>query len=112
LTQVLNNILGNAARYVPAGRAVHITARAYQDRGTDKEVQVCVADNGPGIPEDALPHLFDRFWRNEPSRSRETGGSGLGLAIAQQIVKAHDGRIWAEATPGGGLTICFRLPAP
>ncbi len=105
LTQVLNNVLSNAARYVPRGGAVHVTLKAENDG-----VQVCVADNGPGVPKEDLGRLFDRFWRSEPSRSRSTGGSGLGLAIADRIIGAHAGHIWAEPTPGRGLTICFWLP--
>lgn len=106
IIQVLNNILSNAARYVTEGADVRITTIA-EDNG----VTVRIIDTGPGIPEAARLHLFDRFWRAEPSRSRETGGSGLGLAIAQRIVETHGGRIWAEPTPGGGLTIVFWLPA-
>ncbi len=106
LTQVLNNILNNAVRFVPAGCGVALTV-VHQDGG----VTVRVADNGSGVPAEALPRLFDRFWRGEPSRARDTGGSGLGLAIADQIVQAHNGRIWAEPTPGGGLTVCFWLPS-
>ncbi|MGC9467988.1 MAG: ATP-binding protein [Anaerolineae bacterium] len=106
VTQVLNNILGNVARYVPAGSTVRIKVASENRGGT-----LCVADNGPGISEELLPRLFERFWRGDPSRSRATGGSGLGLAIAHQIIKAHSGRIWAEPTPGGGLTICFWLPS-
>ena len=106
LTQVLNNILSNAVRYVPPGCTVRATLKA-QDSG----VMACFADNGPGIPEEELPRLFDRFWRREPSRSRDSGGSGLGLTIARQIIHTHRGRIWAGPTPGGGLTLCFWLPA-
>jgi signal transduction histidine kinase len=67
-------------------------------------------DDGPGVPEEDLSRLFDRFWRGDPARTRATGGSGLGLAIARHIVEAHGGRIWAEPTPGGGLTVVFTLP--
>ena len=105
LTQMLNNILGNVMRYVPAGGAVHITATQENDG-----VAIRIADNGPGVPAEALPHLFERFWRGDASRSRATGGSGLGLAIARYIVEAHQGRIWAEPSPGGGLTLVFWLP--
>ncbi len=105
LTQVLNNVFSNAARYVPEGSAIRVSLAAENDG-----VKICVIDNGPGVPEEDLGRLFDRFWRSEPSRSRSTGGSGLGLAIADRIIGAHNGRIWAEATPGGGLTICFWLP--
>ncbi len=105
LHQVLGNILSNALRYVPSGATVHIVAQAETDG-----VVVRVIDNGPGVSEQDLPRLFERFWRGEPSRSRATGGSGLGLAIAQRIIAAHNGRIWAEATTGGGLTVAFWLP--
>ena len=105
LTQVINNILGNALRYVPPKGSVRI------DANIDKEsVVVSVIDDGPGVKPDELPHLFERFWRGDPSRSRETGGSGLGLTIAQRVIQAHNGRIWAETTPGGGLTVRFSLP--
>ncbi|MBN1246912.1 MAG: HAMP domain-containing protein [Anaerolineae bacterium] len=106
LAQVLNNILGNAVRHLPEGCTVRVTLVAEEGGAT-----ACFADNGPGLPEEDLPRLFDRFWRREPSRSRDSGGSGLGLAIAQQIIQAHGGRIWAGPTPGGGLTVCFWLPA-
>lgn len=105
LTQVINNILGNALRYVPAGGTVDLSAHA-EERG----VVVSVVDDGPGVQSSDLSHLFERFWRGDPSRSRETGGSGLGLTIARRIIQAHKGRIWAEATPGGGLTLRFWLP--
>jgi signal transduction histidine kinase len=105
LNQVVGNILSNAARYVPAGGSVRITAQA-----TQGGVQVAIADNGPGVPEADLSRLFERFWRGDPSRSRATGGAGLGLAIARHIIVAHGGRIWATSTPGGGLTVAFWLP--
>ncbi len=105
LTQVFNNILGNVLRYVPSGGSAQLTATV-----TNGGVQVSIRDTGPGVPPDALPHLFERFWRSDASRSRATGGSGLGLAIARHIVVAHGGRIWAELPPGGGLTVAFWLP--
>jgi len=105
LAQVMGNLLGNALRYVPEGG--HVTVRV-EDRG--REVAVAVADDGPGVPEEDLDRLFDRFWRGDPARTRATGGSGLGLSIARHIVEAHGGRIWAEPTPGGGLTVVFTLP--
>jgi signal transduction histidine kinase len=107
ITQVLNNILSNAARYVPSGSAVRVTVDAESAGAVAR-----VVDNGPGVPDDLLPRLFDRFWRRESLSSDAAGGSGLGLAIAQQIIAAHDGRIWVEATPGGGLTVGFWLEAP
>jgi len=105
LAQVMGNLLSNALRHtLPEGR---ITVRL-TDRGRD--VVVAVADNGPGVPPEDLPHLFERFWRRDPSRQRATGGSGLGLSIARHIVEAHGGHIWAEPTPGSGLTVAFALP--
>lgn len=105
LSQVLGNLLANALRYTPSGG--HIVVRA-TSRG--REVAISVADNGPGVPASDLPYLFERFWRRDPSRQRATGGSGLGLSIARHIVEAHGGHIWAEPTPGGGLTVSFTLP--
>lgn len=106
LTQVLNNLLGNAVQHLPDDSSVRVEISA-QEGG----VMVCFADDGPGLPEEDLARLFDRFWRRDLSRSRHSGGSGLGLTIAQQIIQAHGGRIWAATTPGGGLTLCFWLPA-
>ena len=60
-----------------------------------------VTDSGPGIPAEEVPHVFDRFYRGDRSRSRATGGSGLGLAIARQLVEAHDGSIWVDSPPPG-----------
>ncbi len=104
LAQVLGNILDNAARYVPPGGRVLLMAAPH-----DGGLLVRVADDGPGVPAEELPHVFERFWRGDSSRSRATGGSGLGLAIARRIIEAHEGRIWAEPTPGGGLTLAFWL---
>ena len=74
------------------------------------EITVAVADTGPGIPADALPHVFDRMYRMDPSRDRATGGSGLGLTIARQLVEAHGGRIWVESEVGVGSRFGFDLP--
>jgi two-component system sensor histidine kinase BaeS len=73
-------------------------------------VQVHVADTGAGIAAEDLPHVFERFYRGEKSRSRATGGSGLGLAIAKAIIEAHGGRIWVESQPGHGARFVFTLP--
>ena len=67
-------------------------------------------DHGEGIPESLRKQVFERFYRADNSRNRDTGGSGLGLAIAKSIVSAHDGKIWTEETPGGGATFKFELP--
>jgi signal transduction histidine kinase len=105
LAQVLGNLLSNAAHHVPAGGTVQLAA-AVEEGGLITRV----IDDGPGVLEEDLPRLFERFWRGDSSRSRDTGGAGLGLAIARRIIEAHGGRMWAELTPGGGLTVAFWLP--
>ncbi|MFN2269431.1 MAG: sensor histidine kinase [Anaerolineae bacterium] len=105
MAQVVGNVLDNALRHTPEGG--RITVGATRQGG---DILVTVTDTGPGVPQEHLVHLFERFWRGEPSRSRRTGGSGLGLAIAQRIVEAHGGRIWAENAPMGGLRVGFSLP--
>lgn len=97
LGQVLSNLLDNALRHTPAGGAIQVQLAA--PNGT---VRLAVTDSGEGITADALPYLFDRFYRAELSRNRRTGGSGLGLAIVRQLVQAHGGRIWAASPPVGG----------
>ena len=103
--QVLRNLIDNALRYTPAGGRVSVTARP-QGRG----VTVAVADTGAGIAPEDLPHVFDRFYRADGSRTRATGGSGLGLAIVKQLVEAHGGRVWAQSEPGRGSAFSFALP--
>lgn len=70
-----------------------------------------VADTGSGISAEDLPHVFERFWRADKSRTRQTGGSGLGLAITRKLVEAHGGSIGVESVPGAGTVFRFRLPA-
>lgn len=103
--QVLLNLLDNAFRFTPSGGAVTVAAVR---RGQVYEVSV--ADTGPGIPSEHLPYVFERFYRVDPSRSREDGGTGIGLAIARSVVEAHGGRIWAESRVGEGSTFTFALP--
>jgi signal transduction histidine kinase len=105
LSQVLRNLVDNALRYTPAGGRVSVTVGP-QARG----VAVTVADTGAGIAPEDLPHVFDRFYRADGSRTRATGGSGLGLAIVKQLVEAHGGRVWAESEPGRGSVFSFALP--
>jgi signal transduction histidine kinase len=105
LAQVMGNLLTNSLHYVPEGGHVRVEA----ERG-EGEVMVAVKDDGPGVPVEDLPHVFERFWRADPARRRATGGTGLGLSIARYIVEAHGGHIWAEETGGGGLTVRFSLP--
>ncbi len=105
LTQVFSNLLENALKYTPPGSRIELSASALGE-----EIECLVRDNGPGIPPEDLPHIFERFYRVEKGRSRETGGTGLGLSIVKHIVQLHGGRVWAENREGGGLAIFLRLP--
>jgi two-component system OmpR family sensor kinase len=105
MKQVLTNLVGNASRFAPKGSTVTVLVAR-----VDKNIKVSVVDRGEGIPEPLQEKVFDRFYRADNSRNRETGGSGLGLAIARSIVNAHGGKIWAEATVGGGATFSFEIP--
>ncbi len=101
--QVVANLVSNALRHAPsAGNQVAVSANPLP-----AEVQVSVADDGPGIVPEEMPYVFDRFWQGDGARA---GGSGLGLAIARELVRAHGGRIWVESTPGQGTTFRFTLP--
>lgn len=105
MTQVLGNLISNALRYTPQNGSITITAARVPDG-----IEIRVQDNGPGIEHEKLPHIFDRFYRTDQSRQRDSGGSGLGLAIAKSIVESHSGRIWAESQLGEGTTIVVQLP--
>jgi signal transduction histidine kinase len=105
LTQVLRNLVRNAVLHTTADQRIDVTV---QPRG--ERLVFSVADTGPGIEPEHLPHIFERFYRAEQSRSRDRGGSGLGLAIARAIIEAHGGRIWAYSEFGEGTTITFELP--
>ena len=104
LTQVMNNLISNALHYTPVEGKVVIGGK-----GSGDEIILWISDNGPGIPAEALPHVFERFYRADPSRTRETGGSGLGLAIARRLVMMHGGRIWVESEPGLSTTFYITL---
>nr|WTB32306.1 ATP-binding protein [Streptomyces sp. NBC_00830] len=106
LRQVVGNLIGNALRATGAGGTVTL---ALIPRGEQAIVEV--RDTGKGIPAQDLPHLFDRFWRADPSRGRTTGGSGLGLSIARQIVTDHDGTVDVRSTVGVGTTFTITLSA-
>jgi signal transduction histidine kinase len=103
--QVLNNLLSNAIRYSNDGGQIEI-----QVTGEAEVVKLSVHDSGPGIPADALAHIFERFYRVGSARSREDGGTGLGLAIARQIAAAHNGQLLAENHPQGGAVFTLVLP--
>ncbi|MEL0200633.1 MAG: HAMP domain-containing sensor histidine kinase, partial [Aquiluna sp.] len=103
IKQVLTNLLANASRFAPDSSEVTLEI-SKEDAITAK-----VIDRGEGIDDSLKEKVFDRFYRADNSRNRETGGSGLGLAIAKSIVEAHDGKIWVEDTPGGGATFVVEL---
>ena len=104
--RALSNLIDNAIHYTPDGGAVRV-------RVTNEHNDVCVAvtDTGPGIPEDDLPHIFERFYRVDKSRDRDKGGAGLGLAITKTILDLHDRTLEVDSTVGEGTTFRFRLPA-
>jgi signal transduction histidine kinase len=103
--QVLVILLDNAVRYTPAGGRIHVQARE-----DGKEAVLTVHDTGIGIPEEALPRVFERFYRADDARNRQSGGVGLGLAIARELVTRHSGRISVTSTEGAGSTFTVRLP--
>jgi signal transduction histidine kinase len=105
IAQVLANLLTNANKYAPEGAEVKLAASRVGD-----EVEFAVSDNGPGLGQEELDHVFDRFWRAESGETQSVGGTGLGLAIARSLVELHGGAISASAAPGEGATFRFVLP--
>ncbi|WP_322887549.1 two-component system sensor histidine kinase BaeS [Escherichia coli] len=105
LMQLFNNLLENSLRYTDSGGSLKISAEQH-----DKTVRLTFADSAPGVSDDQLQKLFERFYRTEGSRNRASGGSGLGLAICLNIVEAHNGRIIAAHSPFGGVSITVELP--
>jgi two-component system sensor histidine kinase BaeS len=106
MEQLLSNLLENSLRYTDAPGQVQLQlGRA----GTD-QLQICVQDSAPGVPDAGLPRLFEPLYRADPSRSRRSGGSGLGLAICQAIVRSHGGQLTAQRSPLGGLRLVATLP--
>ncbi len=106
LEQVLSNLVDNAIKYGRNGGRVTVGARS----AGDGKVEVCVQDDGPGLPADSLERVFERFYRVDKGRSREQGGTGLGLAIVKHIVQSHGGAVWAKSEAGRGATFYFTLP--
>ena len=105
IAQVLANLLTNANKYAPEGAQVQLAATRIGD-----QVEFAVSDNGPGLGEEELDQVFDRFWRAQSGDTQEIGGTGLGLAIAKSLVELHGGSISANSTPGKGATFRFVLP--
>ncbi len=105
LRQVFINLISNALHHTPEGGRVQVTAWHDQTR-----VHVRVCDTGPGIPEEDIPHIFDRFYRPDKSRTRATGGSGLGLAIVRSLVELHHGKVQVESSGGQGICFVVKIP--
>ena len=105
MTQVIDNILNNAIKYSPDGGKITVSMKT-----TDDQMILSISDQGLGIPKEDLPKIFDRFYRVDKARSRAQGGTGLGLAIAKEIIKQHNGFIWAKSEYGKGSTFTIVLP--
>lgn len=105
VTQALENLIDNALKYTPKGSIIRVSAQLRQH-----ETVVSVSDNGPGIPAEDLPHIFERFYRVDKGRSRDKGGTGLGLSIVKHIAQLHGGRVWVESTQGQGTDFYFSIP--
>jgi len=107
MKQVVVNLLDNAIKYTPQGGSVGLTVSAHGGKAILE-----VADNGIGIPAEALPRVFERFFRVDKVRSRDLGGAGLGLSIVKSICGAHHGQVEAISTPGSGSIFRVELPLP
>jgi two-component system sensor histidine kinase BaeS len=105
MRQALGNLVANAVKFTPSGGSIGVSVRRAAGW-----VELAVADTGPGIAAEHLPHLFSRFYRADPSRSRSTGGSGLGLAITKHLAEAHGGTVAVTSAVGAGSTFTIRLP--
>jgi signal transduction histidine kinase len=106
IRQILVNLLTNAHEYSPEGSSIEVTAQA-----EGAEVEIAVTDDGPGIPESQLEHIFERFVRGDAGLTQRVGGTGLGLAISKSLVELHGGTMAVRSAPGAGSTFSFRLPA-
>jgi len=107
IRQVITNLIGNALRFSPDGTPIELVVGVDHDAGL---ASIAVVDHGDGIPPQLQERIFERFFRADSSRTRDTGGSGLGLAIVASIVALHNGRVEVLDTPGGGATFRVSLP--
>jgi signal transduction histidine kinase len=114
IEQVISNLLENAIRYTPDGGSITASIQTVKNDPAhnigQESVIISFTDTGKGIPPEYLPHVYERFYRIDTSRSRSEGGVGLGLAIVKQIILAHGGQVWAESKPGKGSTFFIALP--
>ena len=105
LRQVVDNLLGNVRAHTPPGTSAQVRVD-----GDEAGAMITVTDNGPGMEPEQAEHVFERFYRSDPSRSRTHGGAGLGLSIVSAIVAAHGGTVSAQSRVGGGTTFIVHLP--
>ncbi len=105
IEQVLVNLLDNALRHSPEGGVIYLAASCEK-----RFMTITIRDTGPGIPETALPHIFERFYRVDRARSRDQGGTGLGLAIARNLIENHHGKLTADNHPDGGAVFTIQIP--
>lgn len=105
LQQVVYNLMENAVKYTPSKGSIKVSLQR-----VGRDAVLTVADDGPGIPRDSLPHIFDRFYRVDKARGRGSGGTGLGLSIVQQYVNLHGGSVRAASEEGQGTVFTVELP--
>jgi two-component system OmpR family sensor kinase len=116
IRQIFFNLLGNAIKFTPKGGSVQVRLQIVKQAESSPHLEAgiwlvtTVSDTGVGIPEEDLPHIFDRFYRSDKARTRDTGGAGLGLAIVKTVVSQHGGRVWAESRLNEGTAVTFALP--
>ena len=110
LRQVVGNLVGNALRYTPEGSPIELAVGVRAQPDGQRRSIIEVRDHGPGISDDDAARVFERFYRADTSRTRETGGSGLGLAIVAAIIGSHSGSVRVQTTEGGGATLVVSLP--
>ena len=111
IEQMVYNLVDNAIKYSPEGTQVFVSCETCATNdGVSNTVRLCVQDEGTGIPDEAKERVFERFFRLDSSRSRETGGTGLGLAIVKHVADSSNGRAYVKDAPGGGSIFIVELP--